>query len=270
MKKFFVIGNPIKHSLSPTVHEYWFKKYKEEAIYEKKFLEEKDLKKIIQDIQQNQITGANITVPFKQKIIPFLDELSLVAKETLSVNTIYKNDNKIIGDNTDVDGFKNSLSEHFSKNSIKSTLLIGAGGVSPSIIYALKNLNVEQIFISNRTEEKALLLKDRFGPLLSIVPWNDLANKNLYADLVINATSLGLQKEETIDLNFSSFDKKTIFYDVIYNPHQTSFLKKAESLGYQTINGMMMFLYQAQLAYEIWNKQKPEIDTKLLNLVRKN
>ena len=124
----------------------------------------------------------------------------MVAKETLSVNTIYKNDNKIIGDNTDVDGFKNSLSEHFSKNSIKSTLLIGAGGVSPSIIYALKNLNVEQIFISNRTEEKALLLKDRFGPLLSIVPWNDLANKNLYADLVINATSLGLQKEETIDL----------------------------------------------------------------------
>jgi shikimate dehydrogenase len=169
-----------------------------------------------------------------------------------------------------VDGFKNSLSEHFSKNSIKSTLLIGAGGVSPSIIYALKNLNVGQIFISNRTEEKARLLKDRFGPLLSIVPWNDLANKNLYADLVINATSLGLQKEETIDLNFSSFDKKTIFYDVIYNPHQTSFLKKAESLGYQTINGMMMFLYQAQLAYEIWNKQKPEIDTKLLNLVRQN
>ena len=118
MKKFVVIGNPIKHSLSPTVHEYWFKKYNEEATYEKKFLEEKDLKKIIQDIKKNQITGANITVPFKQKIIPFLDELSLVAKETLSVNTIYKNNNKIIGDNTDVGGFQNSLLEHFQKNQL--------------------------------------------------------------------------------------------------------------------------------------------------------
>ena len=106
--------------------------------------------------------------------------------------------------------------------------------------------------------------------MLNIVPWNNLAINNIPADLVINATSLGLQKEEIIDLNFSSFDKKTIFYDVIYNPHQTSFLKKADNLGYQTINGMMMFLYQAQLAYEIWNKQKPEIDTNLLNLVRQN
>ena len=120
MKKFIVIGNPIKHSLSPTVHEYWFKKYNEKAKGVKKFLEEKDLKKII---FKSQYQTHHI---FKKKIIPFLDELSLVAKETLSVNTIYKNKLEIIGDNTDGIGLVNSLLEHFSKKSIKSILLIGA------------------------------------------------------------------------------------------------------------------------------------------------
>lgn len=270
MKKFVVIGNPINHSLSPMVHKYWFGKYNEKATYEKKSLEEKDLIKIIQDIKRDKMTGANITVPFKQKIIPFLDELSFTAKETCSVNTVYKINNKIIGDNTDVMGFQKSLRESFLKKSIKSILLIGAGGVTPSIIYALKKMDADQIFISNRTKDKALVLKDKFGPLLTIVPWENLANKKFHTDLVINCTSLGLNKTENIDLNFPTFDKNTVFYDVIYNPNKTLFLQKAEKYGYQTINGMMMFLYQAQLAYEIWNGLKPEIDSRILDLVQKN
>ena len=102
MKKFIVIGNPIKHSLSPLIHNYWFEKNKIEASYEKKQLEESELKNIIQEIREEKIFGINITVPFKQKIIPFLDELSQIAQVTSSVNTVYKKNNKIIGDNTDV------------------------------------------------------------------------------------------------------------------------------------------------------------------------
>ena len=102
MKKFIVIGNPIKHSLSPLVHNYWFEQNMIKAAYEKILVEEKELDDVIQNIRQEKITGANVTVPFKQKIIPLLDELSEVALKTNSVNTVYKKNNKVIGDNTDV------------------------------------------------------------------------------------------------------------------------------------------------------------------------
>ena len=270
MKKFFVIGNPIEHSLSPTVHQHWFEKNNVKATYEKKLLEVKDLKNIIKDIKNDHVTGINVTVPFKQKIIPLLDELSIVAQSTLSVNTIYKNNNKVIGDNTDVGGFQKSLTDSISKESIKSALLIGAGGVAPSIVYALKTLGIEQIFITNRTVEKIVNLQEKFGPLLTKIVWEDLSKQQLNVDIIINATSLGLNNNHMVDLNFSSIDKKKpIFYDVIYNPSETRLLQKAKKHGCHTINGMKMFLYQAQLAFEIWNQIKPAINADLTNILAK-
>ncbi len=269
MKKFFVIGNPIEHTLSPAVHQHWFEKNNVKATYEKKLLEVKDLKNIIKDIKNDHVTGINVTVPFKQKIIPLLDELSTVAQSTLSVNTIYKNNNKIIGDNTDVGGFQKSLTDNISKESIKSALLIGAGGVAPSIVYALKTLGIEQIFITNRTVEKIVNLQVKFGPLLTKIAWEDLSKQQLKVDIIINATSLGLNNDHMIDLNFSSIDKKTIFYDVIYNPSETRFLQKAKKHGCHTINGMKMFLYQAQLAFKIWNQITPAINADLTNILAK-
>ena len=269
MKKFIVIGNPIKHSLSPLVHNHWFEKNKVEASYEKKQLEDSDLKNIAQEIREEKISGINITVPFKQKIIPFLDELSQIAQATNSVNTVYKKNNKIIGDNTDVSGFQTSLLENAEKKQIKSALLIGAGGVSPSIIHALKDLNVEEIFLTNRTDDKFGVLRNNFGPILKQVLWKDFPHTKFSVDLVVNATSLGLKEKETLNFNFFNISKKTIFYDVIYNPSQTDFLKKAHKEGHQAVNGLMMFLYQAQSAYQIWNGGKPAIDQELLNLVEK-
>ena len=109
MKKFLVIGNPIDHTLSPKLHNYWIKKNNIDAIYEKQKLEESDLERIISQVKEKKICGINVTVPFKKSVIPFLDELTQLAKETQSVNTIFKKDNKIVGDNTDVGGFKQSL-----------------------------------------------------------------------------------------------------------------------------------------------------------------
>ena len=259
MKKFFVIGNPIEHSLSPTVHQHWFEKNNVKATYEKKLLEEKDLKNIIKDIKNDHVAGINVTVPFKQKIIPLLDELSTVAQSTLSVNTIYKKNNKVIGDNTDVGGFQKSLMDNISKESIKSADLIDSLEIS----------GVEQIFIANRTVEKIVNLQEKFGPLLTKIAWEDLSKQQLNVDIIINATSLGLNNDHMIDLNFSSIDKKTIFYDVIYNPSETRLLQKAKKHGCHTVNGMKMFLYQAQLAFEIWNQIKPVIDVDLTNILAK-
>ena len=126
-KKFLVIGNPIGHSLSPKLHNYWIKKYKIDAVYEKKLLNNSEIDGLIFNIREEKIHGINITVPFKKKVIPFLDELSEEAEISQSVNTIYKKDNKIIGDNTDIEGFKLSLEKIELETKNKKALILGAG-----------------------------------------------------------------------------------------------------------------------------------------------
>ena len=138
MKKYLVIGNPIDHSLSPKLHNYWIKKNKIDAVYEKQLLTKDDLEKIISKLKLGEIDGINVTVPFKNTVISYIDELSEEAKKTQSVNTIYCENNKTIGHNTDIAGFELGL-RHFKYNvSGKKVLILGAGGVVPSIIFALK------------------------------------------------------------------------------------------------------------------------------------
>ena len=135
MKKYLVIGNPIKHSLSPKLHNYWFKEHNIDALYDKKELNESGIPGIINEIKKDKINGINVTIPFKKSIIPFLDELSPLAEEIQSVNTIFKKNNKVIGDNTDVGGFEQGLKyiNYSVKN--KKIFILGAGGVVPSIIF---------------------------------------------------------------------------------------------------------------------------------------
>jgi len=142
MKKYLVIGNPIEHSLSPKLHNYWIKKNNLDAGYDKKRLNESDIKGIIDEVKNGKIDGINVTVPFKKSVIPFLDKLTPLANETHSVNTIYKeNENGIdvvVGANTDVGGFEQSLEYINYKVKNKKVFILGAGGVVPSILIALE------------------------------------------------------------------------------------------------------------------------------------
>ena len=262
MKKFLVIGNPIDHSLSPKLHNYWIKKNNIDAIYEKQKLDESDLKNYIFQIKEKKIHGINVTVPFKKSVIPFLDELTVEAKETQSVNTIYLKDNKILGHNTDIGGFVSSIYKSNIDLTNKEVLILGAGGVVPSIIYALTKMNVSKITLSNRTKEKAENLKNVFKEI-NIIEWGELSN----FDMIINATSLGLKKEDNLNFDFSLINKNKYFYDVIYNPIETNFLKIGKNLGNITINGKLMFLYQAFLAFNIWHNVKPNVDEEVLKLL---
>ena len=153
MKKYFVIGNPIEHSLSPKLHNYWIKKNKINAIYEKKRLNDNEIKEIIRDIKNEKISGINVTVPFKKKVIPYLDELTNQAKETQSVNTIYLKNNKTVGHNTDIEGFEESIRNAKFDVKGKNVMILGAGGVVSSIIFALKNMGALNITISNRLKK---------------------------------------------------------------------------------------------------------------------
>ena len=262
MKKFLVIGNPIEHSLSPKLHNCWFKKNNIDANYDKKLINESDLKNIISEIKKKKITGINVTVPFKKLIIPFLDELSPEANQSQSVNTISEKSGKIIGHNTDIAGFELGL-RHFKydvKN--KKVFILGSGGVVSSIILALNKMKASKIILSNRTKEKAENMKN-FFKFLDVVEWGDLPN----FDMIINATSVGLKKDDKINLDYSKVGPNKFFYDIIYNPKETIFLKRAREFGNKTENGKMMFIYQAHQAFTIWHKVMPNIDEETIKLL---
>lgn len=262
MKKYLVIGNPIEHSLSPTIHNFWIKKNNIEANYDKKLIKEVEIKSLITDIREGKIQGMNVTVPFKKKVIPYLDKLSNEAKISQSVNTIYYQDGKVIGDNTDISGFQNSLIKFNKKLKDKKVFILGAGGVVSSIILALKKMEVSKIYLSNRTELKANNLKKMFSEV-EVVQWGRVID----FDIIINATSCGLKKDDEIELDYKKISKNKFFYDVIYNPEQTNFLKKAKEFGANTENGKMMFIYQAQKAFFIWHKILPQIDSDIIKLL---
>tara|TARA_B100000686_G_scaffold307715_1_gene348159 strand:- start:2094 stop:2876 length:783 start_codon:yes stop_codon:yes gene_type:complete len=260
MKKYIVIGNPIEHSLSPKLHNHWIKENNIAADYSKKQINETDIEGIISEVKDEKIDGINVTVPFKKSVIPYLDELTSLAKEAQSVNTIFKKDNKVIGDNTDVGGFEQGLKHINYSVKNKKVFILGAGGVAPSIIIALRKLEVGKIILSNRTKDKAENLK-KIYPDLEIIDWGKIPDFNM----IINATSLGLKNDDEIKLNYADITPNKLFYDVIYNPNKTKFLLKAKQFGNQIENGKMMFIYQAQLAFKIWHNLLPKVDDKLLD-----
>ena len=261
MKKYFVIGNPIDHSLSPKLQNWWLKENNIVAVYDKIKLEDQDIEKFTQDIKKQKITGCNVTVPFKKTIIPFLNRLSPEAEQTQSVNTITFDNGDLVGHNTDIAGFSAAIKTLNFSTKNKKILILGAGGVVPSIIFALKNMGVQEITISNRTREKAENLRVLFNNL-KILEWGNLTD----FDMVINATSLGLNNE-TINLNFSGLGSGKLFYDVIYNPHETNFLKIGKQLGYMTENGKTMFVYQALEAFKLWHNIEPKVNTDTFKLL---
>ena len=261
MKKFLVIGNPIKHSLSPKLHNYWIKQNKINAVYDKKLLKENEIEEIINEVKNDKIHGINVTVPFKKSVIPFLDLLTPKAIMTQSVNTISKEGDVVVGDNTDIDGFDLSL-KHINFNpKNKKILILGAGGVVPSLILSLKKSGASRIIISNRTKKNAEDLK-KIHHELEIIEWGTTTTE---FDMIINATSLGLKNSDKIDLDFNKIGKGKLFYDLIYNPDKTNFLLKGQELGNKIENGKMMFIYQAQLAFKIWHNILPKISDKLLD-----
>jgi len=262
MKRHLIIGNPISHSMSPKLHNYWFKQKKIDANYEKAQPEEEEIEKILQQVKSNSIWGMNVTVPFKKKVIPFIENLSETAKETTSVNTIFKKENMIYGDNTDVQGFELSLKYENCKLINKKAFILGAGGVVPSIIKALKNLGLKQIFLSNRTKKNSDYILKLF-PEIIIIEWGKIPD----FDIIINATSLGLKKDDHINLDFRKINESKIFYDLIYNPSITNFLDQAKKSGHKIINGKMMLLFQAQKAFEIWHGFLPKIDNDLIKFL---
>ena len=190
-----------------------------------------------------------------------MDKLSTEAEKTQSVNTIILKDNNLEGHNTDIAGFAKAIKNLNFNLEDKKVFILGAGGVAPSIIFALNKMKVSKILISNRTKKKAEDLKSQFHNL-DVLDWGNISE----FDVIINATSLGLNKE-TINLDFSKFTNNKLFYDVIYNPSETNFLKAGKKLGNRIENGKLMFIYQAFEAFKLWHGIEPRINSDTLEIL---
>jgi shikimate dehydrogenase len=247
-----VIGNPVRHSLSPIIHNGAFRRMGLNAVY--LAFEVKDLKEAINGIRGLGIRGVSVTIPFKTEVIPFLDKVEDVAEKIKAVNTIVNEGGKLIGYNTDWCGVLEALEEKVDLKG-KRVVLLGAGGAARAIGFALKRRDCE-VIVSNRTMDKgAVLAKELMcihRPLSSI--------EGLKADVIINATPVGMHpyKEES-PLPKKVLKKGMTLMDIVYRPLQTKLLREAEAIGCLTINGLEMLSRQGAAQLEIWTGKKPEM-----------
>ena len=267
-KNFLVIGNPIKHSLSPFLHNYWFHKNKINCEYKKLETTKSSIKKILNKVRKREIEGINVTIPFKNSVIKYLDILKGDALKTFSVNTVYLNKKKLVGDNTDVYGFSSGVLRKV-KTRIKTAGIIGAGGVTSSIILALIQKGVKKIYITNRTFSKLKVFKKKFKKVIYPIKWNDRYEVFADVQILINVTSLGMLGQKDLKFDFSIFDKRINVVDIVYNPENTRFLKDASLNAHKIFTGLDMFIYQAQKAFYIWNRKNPKITKDIYKKLRK-
>jgi shikimate dehydrogenase len=271
-KKYGIIGKPLSHSLSPVLQNFWFKKNNLNADYSLIEIEKNQIKEIISKIKTQKLYGINVTIPYKQEVIPFLDLIINDAEKTSSVNTIYLNsENKVVGENTDVYGFEESFLNklNYEDLSHKNLLILGAGGVTPSLIYALRKKKIKKIFISNRTPQKVEVLQKKFS-FIEIVLWENIYKLSEEMDIIINATSLGMKNGPDFEGLIERFKSDLVYYDVIYNPLETKMLKNFKENKIRTFNGLEMFLYQGQKSFSLWNKIIPNINEELKNIIISN
>lgn len=257
-----LIGNPVEHSLSPEIHNFMFSETKENGIYLAFKVEKENIKKTLEGMKSLGIKGFNVTIPHKEEVLSSLDFISEEVKAIKACNTIFNNDGKLEGYNTDYLGFLKTLEEEGFQIKGKNIAVLGAGGASRAILWALKNNNPSNVDIFNRSLDKAKNLIEEFEIETSrAFLLTDFKNHSLKYDLIINTTSVGmgtLKDQSPIEENVE-LKKEVILYDLIYNPSKTKFLEIGASRNLKIINGLDMLLYQAILSFQIWTKKDFDI-----------
>ena len=248
MKKFIVIGNPIKHSLSPFLHNWVFNELNIDASYDRRRIEKSEISIYMNKISKGILDGMNITLPYKNESLLHVDHINPRAKSIGSINHVMFNNGKLIGNNTDWYGFVKSMNKANINLNNRDVILIGGGGVSRAIIFAMIQMGVSRIYLFNRTFSKIVNLSNN---IISCHKYNELGEYINDNSIIINCTSIGMNNEKSpINSNFINKSQKII--DIIYTPLKTKLILDAEAIGAQTISGLDMFIYQALASLDLW------------------
>ncbi len=250
-----IIGNPVRHSLSPIIHNGVFRRRGFNAVY--LAFEVHHLEEAVRGVKGLGIRGLSVTMPFKTAILPFLDRLEGVAEKIRSVNTIAHENEMLIGHNTDGSGAIEALEEKMNIQG-KSVFLLGAGGAGRAIAFGLKERGC-RMTIANRSLDKGRALAKELG--VGFVPLPFAAGTGIEADVIINATSVGMHPQvEESPLPQEMLPKGMTVMDIVYRPLRTRLLREAEERGCQTIDGLEMLARQGAAQQRIWTGQTPEIE----------
>lgn len=262
-----IIGWPLSHTLSPAMHNAAFEHAGIDLCYVPFPVKEEDFDRAIKGIAALGIAGLNVTIPYKEKIVSYLSELSREARLIGAVNTIKVIEDRMIGYNTDGTGFITSVEEVGYRVEGRSVLIIGAGGAARAVSFQLAIEGVREIVIANRSVDKAVRLKEAINLHFPSLPIQavDLSRETLRVvteeiDMVVNATSLGLEKEDPSPIPFEFIHSHMFVCDLIYNPVETTLLKYARDRGCIYINGIGMLIHQGAASFKIWTGITPPIE----------
>lgn len=243
-----IIGWPLGHSKSPLLHNWGLKESGLPGAYAPWPTEPAKLKVFMAEVRARRIKGVSVTIPHKLAVLPYLDGLTERAQKVGAVNTLFWQDGKLMGDNTDVAGIVAPLLEH--KESLASALVLGAGGAARAACAALAELGVAEVAVANRTRAKAEALAKDFNVV--VVDWEARASRPW--DLLLNTTPLGMQgdKEGESPWPAEAFAGVKLVFDLVYNPIRTRFMQDAQAAGVACVSGLSMFLHQGLAQFEIW------------------
>ncbi len=254
-KVYGIVGDPVSHSLSPVMHNTAFGLLGIKAVYGAFPVKKEVLPLAISGVRALGISGLSVTIPHKVEIMKYLDEVDQIAQEIGAVNTVVNKEGWLIGMNTDWIGVLKALASAEVNLEGERVVVLGAGGASLAVVYALKKAKAQEILVYNRTYEKAKDLAERFG--VEARPWEELSEA--YGFALINATSLGLKTwESPVDERVIS--RFEVIMDTVYLPLETKLLKLAKEMNKKVIDGLKMLLYQGVEQFKIWTGLNPPIE----------
>lgn len=268
-KVYGIFGHPVSHSLSPKMHNAAFGALGIDSLYIAFDVDPKDLEIAARAIKPIGIQGVNITIPHKENIIFFLDEISAEASLTGAVNTVKNEDGKLKGYNTDVGGFLKALKGdlEFSPNGMRATVL-GAGGAARAVVTALCLSEASGIYVVNRTFDKAKKLASEFKKgfkdisieAVSLDDKRGVKDSLNTADILINSTSAGMKGIDQIEIPLEHLSEGAVVYDLVYSPRETELVRMAKEMGRKASGGLSMLVYQGAESFEIWTGMKAPIE----------
>lgn len=268
MRKAFVAGWPVSHSLSPVLHGYWLEKHGIDGSYKAIAVEPGAIGELLAGMA-GHFAGGNLTIPHKEDGFAACEELDDIARAIGAVNTVWLEDGKLMGTSTDAYGFAANLDQHAPAwRSGETALVLGAGGAARSVVHALMSSGYRKIAIANRTLVRAENLAAHFsgqgqGVHLQPCELANVAERIGDADLLVNTTSLGMTDNPPLDINLGNTKPDLIVTDIVYSPLVTPLLERAKTAGLQTVDGLGMLLHQAAPGFEKWFGVMPQVDDEL-------
>jgi shikimate dehydrogenase len=259
-----LIGHPVTHSLSPAIHTYWMDRHGVEGAYGLIDTAGQGLEDTIKELVAQNYNGFNVTLPHKRDMLGLCDYVDDIAHLIGAVNTVHIRDGKCYGSNTDAYGFVQSLlqadpEQHYLNGRI---VVLGAGGAARAVVYGLRDAGAQDVIVCNRTVDRAK------GLSAHICPWAERSQILAGATLLVNATSLGMQGQNDLEIDLAALPQTALVCDIVYKPRETPLLRAAEAQGCRTVDGLGMLLQQAARAFSVWTGITPDITDELRDMLR--